>query len=469
MSRFNTPVKAPPIYTHEGGKAARINPEQQLQRSVLSCFLWEDEFYEDGQTIADRILDAASQCSPTFVASLAVKARKEYGLRSVPLLLLIDLIRRGGGAATAKAIEVVITRADEMAELVAIYFARNPGKDITNPMKKGLAAAFHKFDEYSLAKYDRDGKVLLRDVLRLCHVKAKDEAQDALFKRVIARKLAIPDTWETALSGGADKKETFTRLLNNTLDPDYRDPNGQIFYLALLRNLRNMVQAGVDQGLIERAILARQGARWVFPFRYTAAARIVPQLEPVLDRALITSISEAPALKGLTAVMVDVSSSMSNRLSAKSDLTRFDAAATLGAVINSEQLRLFTFSDYLAEVPPRRGMAGVDAMNRSQQHNGTRLFDAVAELNKNLKYDRLIVITDEQAYGAINRSYGGIQGNLTSMPDPTALGYVINVASAQNGVGYGKWTHIDGFSEAVLRFITEKENDNARAELVGAM
>lgn len=36
-------------------------------------------------------------------------------------------------------------------------------------------------------------------------------------------------------------------------------------------------------------------------------------------------------------------------------------------------------------------------------------------------------------------------------------GYMINVASARNGVGYGDWTRIDGFSENVLRFIREIE------------
>lgn len=44
------------------------------------------------------------------------------------------------------------------------------------------------------------------------------------------------------------------------------------------------------------------------------------------------------------------------------------------------------------------------------------------------------------------------------VPDPVAKhAYMINVASNKNGVGYGKWTHIDGFSENVIRFIVEHE------------
>jgi hypothetical protein len=31
------------------------------------------------------------------------------------------------------------------------------------------------------------------------------------------------------------------------------------------------------------------------------------------------------------------------------------------------------------------------------------------------------------------------------------------VASYQNGVGYGPWTHVDGWSEAVVDYIVELE------------
>ena len=46
--------------THEGGRASLISPEQELRRSVLSCFLWESQFYENGQDIADRIRELVS-------------------------------------------------------------------------------------------------------------------------------------------------------------------------------------------------------------------------------------------------------------------------------------------------------------------------------------------------------------------------------------------------------------------------
>lgn len=437
--------------TFEGAPAKRINAEQQLRRSVLSCLLWEREFYEEGEDIAARIVRLAGEVAPEKVAALAVEAREKQHLRHVPLLLVSALSRHSGGRIVEDAVANVIKRADELSELVAVHAKANgvaPSavkSKIPAAMKRGLARAFLKFDEYALAKYNRDGAVKLRDALFLCHAKPDSAEREALWKRLIAGELQAPDTWEVSLSGGGDKRETFERLIRE----------GNIGYLALLRNLRNMVNAGCDTGLIRDAIVARKGAQRVLPFRYVAAARACPQMEPAIDTALCEAIASAPALPGKTVVMVDVSASMNDPLSAKSDLCRADAAAALASIIHGD-LRIFSFADKVIEIPPRRGMAGIDAIRRSQS-GGTRLFDAVAVINEQVKYDRLIVITDEQATGPLVRFGHYIQGDRKALPDPIGKGYMINVASAKNGVGYGKWSHIDGFSENVIRFILEAE------------
>lgn len=431
--RFNIFKKTPGI-THEGILAKDLTVEQKLRRSVLSCLLWENEFYEDGQSIADRIFALAADVALETVAALAIEAREQMKLRHAPLLLICALVA-SGGPLVAATIERVIQRADELTELVSLYW-RNGKRPLSKQMKLGLARAFTKFDAYQLAKYDRDGPVKLRDVLFLCHAKPKDAAQAEVWKQLVDKTLPSPDTWEVALSGGADKAETFTRLLAER----------KLGYLALLRNLRNMDQAGVDEALVKDAILARRGAERVLPFRYVAAARAAPRFEPWLDQALAETVLEQPVLGGRTLVLVDVSGSMDARLSAKSDMTRLDAAATLAAIVPGD-VRIFTFSYEVVEVPPRRGMAGVDAIIRSQTHSGTELGKAVTAMNAIIQrsgYDRLIVITDEQSHDRV--------------PDPVAAkAYMINVASARNGVGYGAWTHIDGFSENVLNFLREQE------------
>lgn len=410
-----------------------LTPIQQLRRSVLSCLLWESEFYEDGKSISDRIVETAEQVSAADLSALIVEARSVHNLRHVPLILLCALAKRGGRT-VGDTIFNTIQRADELSEFLSIYW-RNGKTPLAKQVKLGLARAFRKFNAYQLAKYDRAKAIRLRDVLFLCHAKPADDEQAAVWKALVDGTLPAADTWEVALSGGADKKSTWERMLRE----------GSLGYLALLRNLRNMTEVGVDTGLIRDAILARKGANRVLPFRYVAAARACPQMEPALDQALSEAIAESPPFSGSTVVLVDVSGSMNSPLSAKSDLKRMDAAAALGALINGN-LRLFSFSNELVEVPPRRGMAGVDAILQSQPHSNTALAGAVQAINANVPYDRLIVITDEQATDG-------------TVPQPVGRGYMINVASYKNGVGYGKWIHLDGFSEGVLRWILAVEND----------
>lgn len=435
MARLNVKKFVMTEATHEGAPAyGNLTPVQRLRRSLLSCFLWEDGFYEDGKSIADRITENATKVDPRQLADLAIEARTKSNLRHAPLVLLTVLAKIGSGTSVlSDTIPKVIRRADELTELLAIYW-RDGKRPISAQMKKGLAKAIARFDAYQLAKYNREGAIKLRDVLFLVHAKPEGEEQIALFKKLAENELESPDTWEVALSAGADKKETFERLL--------RENN--LGYLALLRNMRNMADSGVDCGLIEQGLANAKGFDRVYPFRFVASARACPQFEPMIDAALVRKIDGMDKLSGTTVVLVDVSGSMDEKLSAKSDMRRIDAASAMGAIVRSDVLRVFTFSNEMVEVAPRRGMAGVDAIVKSQPHGGTYLGRAVQTLNGHVPYDRLIVITDEQSHDVV--------------PGPKGKAYMINVASNKNGVGYGPWIHIDGFSERVLDFIGEQEN-----------
>jgi hypothetical protein len=432
--RLNAPSHRP--RTHEGGPAVFLSPEAQLERSVMACLLWEDSFYEDGVKIAERIKTLAAGCPADFVARLAVKAREEGRLRHAPLWLARELARHPEKPKMAETLARVIQRADEPAEFLALYW-REGRRPLSKQVKLGLARALQKFDAYQLAKYNRDGAVKLRDVLFLSHARPRDEAQAAAWRQLADRTLPSPDTWEVALSGGADKKETFTRLLGE----------GKLGYLALLRNLRNMVEAGVEESLIREALLRGAAGARVLPFRFIAAARAVPRLEATLDQALKLALAGRPKLAGRTLVLVDVSGSMDAALSGRSELCRLDAAGALAVLFAemSEEARVFSFSNGLVEVPPRQGLALVDAIRHSQAHGGTLLGEAVARLKKEAA-DRLIVLTDAQSAARV--------------PSPAGRGYMINVASYAHGVGYGPWTHIDGFSEAVVQYVQALESQN---------
>jgi 60 kDa SS-A/Ro ribonucleoprotein len=442
---MRTNTKPASLTTHEGAPAVHISVLAQLRRSVLSCLLWESEFYEDGQEVGERIAELTAQCSPEDVVALAIEAREQMHLRHVPLLLLRELARhpriKDRPQLLSKAMGRVLQRADEPAEFLALYW-KDKRQPLSKQVKRGLAWSMRRFSEYDLAKYNRDSAIKPRDVLFMSHAKPKDESQAALWRKLAANELATPDTWEVQLSAGADKKETFERLIRER----------KLGYFALIRNLRNMQQAGVDSEPVREAILARKGgADKILPFRYIAAARHAKQFEPELDTAMQAALAELPKLTGTTIVLVDNSGSMAAHLARRSDMTRSDAAAGVAIVARGvcESVRVFAFSDDCVEVPPRTGMALRDAIHTATRMGGTQLGAAVTKVNA-LMHDRLIVITDEQSADRV--------------PQPKGLGYMINVASNRNGVGYGKWLHVDGWSDAVVRFITEHERTDGASE-----
>jgi len=422
--------------THEGAPAARHNAEQELRRSVMSCLLWEKSFYESGVDIAERIKDLVPYVDANKVAALAIEARSSMNLRHAPLWLVRAMAAtKTHRSLVADTLEAVIQRPDGLTEFLSLYW---DGKKtpVAAQVKKGLARAFRKFSAYQLAKYNRDNDIKLRNVLFLTHAKPKDAAQAATWKKLVDGNLEAPDTWEVALSSGADKQGSWTRLLSE----------GKLGAFALLRNLRNMQQVDVDEGLINDA-LAKADVSRILPFRFIAAARYAPDFEPALEQALFRSL-ESQKLAGKTVVLVDVSGSMDfDNISGKSEMTRLDAACGLAMVLRElcDSVKIYSFSRDVVKIPPRRGFALRDAIIRSQQHGGTYLGRAVTAANQE-GYDRLVVITDEQSHDAVS--------------GPDGRGYMLNVASYKNGVGYGEWTRITGWSEAVVHYIMEIENAN---------
>lgn len=445
-------------HTHEGAPAiSHLTPYQQLRRTVLSCLLWENQFYEDGVSISNRIEEYAQQVTPEQLSELAIEC-KDNNLRHVPLLLSSLLVKYHPSFDSKPTIINVIRRADELTEFMAIYWKDGRCK-VDNQVKKALAKAFNKFNAYQLGKYNRNKDIKLRDVLRICHAKPKDDEQSAIFKKILDGTLESPDSWEVALSIGKDKKETFTRLLEEK----------KLGYLALLRNLRGMVYCGVDISLIKQSILKAKGADKVLPFRFIMAARACPQFEPELDKLLLRSFDKLPKLTGKTVLIIDVSGSMQTALSNKSDMSRLGAACALSAIVRGvcENPVIYATggNDYTRTArtqlaPARYGMALVDAISSMMRELGgggiflKQVMDYIESKEKDI--DRIIVITDEQDC-SVESEDSPLNAKILGKRN-----YMINVASCKNGIGYNnnKWTHIDGFSENVIKWIYEYESIN---------
>ena len=194
------------IRNHEGAKAFRMTPKLELYTAVVTASLSRN-FYETEVERMNRIRKLVKEVDPVFVAKLAVYAREKMHLRSIPLVLVVELAKvHKGDALVSKTIKRVLQRADEITELLAYYQTANKRKGekqlnkLSKQVQKGVAEAFNRFDEYQFAKYNRANAVTLKDALFLTHPKAKDEAQQTLFNKIVNDELAVPYTWEVQLS-----------------------------------------------------------------------------------------------------------------------------------------------------------------------------------------------------------------------------------------------------------------------------
>jgi len=433
MKHQNAPV------THEGAISTNVSATEELRRTVMANMLFEDTFYESGVDAATRMADLIKRVPFSDAAQIAIDAREKFKLRHAPLFLVREILRIHKGRQVGDLIARVIQRPDECGELLALYWKDNKEAPLTAQLKIGLARALKKFNEYQLAKWNKDGAVKLRDVLFLSHARPKDEGQKAIFDKLAANELATPDTWEVALSEGADKKATFERLMGEK----------KLGALALLRNLRGMLAAGVSEDVI-RTALSTMNAERVLPFRFISAAKYAPRLEDALEQAMFRCLAEVPKLGGKTALLIDHSGSMQQAVSAKSEITRFDAAAALAMILRetADRCRVFTFSDRLVEVPPRRGFAMVQAVREVINPVSTMLGSAVRNVYQLFpECDRILVVTDEQS--------------ADRPPHPQGHGYIINVGGYQNGIAYGPWVSIDGWSESVLEYVRASEAEES--------
>lgn len=464
MASSNATVRRPPVTNHEGVKAVRnANPLAELRRSVLTALLFENMFYESGNAHAKRVAKLVSECDPVDVAALAIEAREQMHLRHLPLFLVRELARtardRKTGSIVRATLAHVIQRPDELTEFLALYWAdRKPGVKragghtagshgigghasdfpVSNAVRRGLRDAFAKFSRYSLAKYRADDKaVKLVDVLCLVRPKPKTVEQAKLWADLRSGVLKAEDTWETELSAGKDKREVWTRLLEEK----------KLGGLALLRNLRNMTDAKVDPAVIKAALAAHPFER-VLPFRFLSAARYADTFAGDLSDAMLRAVADVPKLTGHTLVLVDVSPSMNAAVSEKSEVTRMDAAAGMAVLCREvcETATVMAFSDAVATVPSYRGLPLVEKIQKAVPSNGTLLGKAIGRANA-VSYDRIIVLTDEQSQDAVGAPRAG------------SLAYMVNLATYQYGVGRSDaWVSISGWSERVLDYIRAAES-----------
>jgi len=378
--------KANVVSNYEGAKSFKLTPEMELYSAVVTAGL-SDSFYEKSDERLSRIRELMIKNSPEYVGKLAVYTRNEMYMRSVPMVLAVELAKaNSGNTVVGKTVNGIVNRADE----------------ITN-----------RFDEYQFAKYNSNAEVKLRDALFLVHPKAKDESQQTIFNKIAANELAVPYTWETELSALGQvkyenenaKAEAFKMKWEELID------SGKIGYMALMRNLRNIVEAKVSTAHVRKVCDFLSNEKAVanskqLPFRFLSAYREVKGLKSeyvtmilnALEDAVILSAKNLNGFDETTRVLIacDVSGSMQKGVSLKSKVLLFDKRVVTG---------MFGERWKIINMPNRGVLSNVDQYYKREGEvgyatNGYKVIDDL--INRNVVMDKIMLFTDCQMWNSKN-------------------------------------------------------------------
>src|SRR3569833_299996 len=445
--KFNliSKTKTTTVISHAGETAYAMSAEMELYSLVVTWSL-NDSFYEKDEARLTRLRALIAKCNPVFVDKLAVYARTKMYMRSAPLVLVTELAKlHSGDNLVARVTAGVVNRADEITELLACYEQMNKRTGtkklnrLSKQLQKGLTTAFNRFDEYQFAKYNRDGAIKLRDALFLVHPKAKDELQQLLFIKIVNGDLQTPYTWETELSAlgqlNFDSAEAKAVAFRSKWE-ELVDSN-KLGYMALLRNLRNIQEAGVSYAHLVKVCETLADPHKVanakqFPFRYLAAYRelinmdagphlktaitqvanmffgnkgYTGELLEALEKAVQASAANIKGFDYNTRVLLacDVSGSMQQPVSAKSKVLLYDVGLMLAMLLQSrcKNVEVGMFGDTWKTITvPRNNILGnVQEFYRREGEVGysTNGYLVIQDLiYRNTAVDKVMIFTDCQ-------------------------------------------------------------------------
>ena len=467
MSKFNTTNTCKTV-NWSGHAAYSMSDKEKLVSMVLTTFFNEQKFYGDNSKELVEMAESMALMDSHFVANLAVYARKEMHLRSVSHVLTCIVAHTVASKPFIHyTVDGVVERADDITEILACYISMY-GKPVPNGLKKALGDAMNRTNEFAFSKYNTPGKaVSFKDVLRICHPKPATDKASKVFNEILTDTLPVAKRWETELSARGNTKEVWEELIDEN----------RLGYMAMLRNLRNIINAGPDN--IDKVYEKLSNKDEVLkskqlPFRFLSAYNNVPpkatsKVRDVLEDACEYSIANLPKIPGKTIIAIDVSGSMICGVSKKSSTTCGEIAVLLGLMASKlcEEYIVYLFDNNLKlmNVSHRSGILQT-ACNYNILGGGTDLTLPLRRMiNGGIYADRLIMLSDNE----INSSWSGFAETCQSLADeyrrkinPDLWVHAIDLQGygTQQFIG-DKTNIIAGWSERVLEFITLVEQGMA--------
>ena len=420
--------------THQWGTAYKLTAEQELVKLALTSFV-DKSFYEKATTQLERIQELCSKVDKEFLIKLAVWGRKEW-LRTINQILLLEGLESGYFPAGLNAL---VKRPDELLEIVGYYALKNwqnlKNLKLANKLKKALKKKLESFDDYRIAKYRGKWEAInLYDLVNITH------AYSPTIDKLMKGELASAETWEKKLSTEGNNKQSRQALLEEK----------NVWALAGIRNIRNMLKAGLSQKEVLNYILESDFSK-VFPYQAIQALHVcveerlvredTPEFQQVLAKVWETFKYIANCYPGKIAVGIDCSWSMSHAINSKSNMTREWMALYYGQLLKdcSDNIDLYLWANNCCFVDVDVSMKQlVQVSNRIWGWTNIGSFTGAIS---NKEYDRAIILTDEQIGDAFTNvaKKGTVIWNLAS--------YWNSMASSYDS----KVQHFSGYNDAQWR------------------
>jgi hypothetical protein len=454
MAKFNekalTEAQSTATVNLAGGEAYQESARLEFVSLVLTSFV-KNQYYRKDEVQVDRarkLVDTLVQNGDgLFAAKAAIYARNEFGMRSISHVAAAAIVNKVKGPKanpkgvaapeklwTRRFVSRVVRRVDDATEILALTLA-DYGKPLPNALKDGIAEALgKKFDTYQLGKYRAEGKkVTLLDAVRIAHPHPTERSEEGLTK-LVEGTLTAAGTWEASLSATGEKtkdasEEEKVEAKGDAWGDLIREK--KLGYMALLKNLVNILEAVKDVGLLEEACLQltdREAIKrsLVLPFRYMTAMEEVEALgsdaelglydthrrdteklargknvpkrhfrmvQAALTEAMEIAVDNAPEFDGETLVAIDSSGSMQAN-------KNYKKAAIFAAALGKKSPVDICLFDYAAKgmsYNPADSISTLAKQVLAKCNGGISNFNAPFEWAKKA-YDRIIIISDMQGW-----------------------------------------------------------------------
>jgi len=246
--------------------------------------------------------------------------------------------------------------------------------------------------------------------------------------------------------------------------------------MAALRNLNNIIEADVSEETQIKLCNALTNPENIkkskqMPFRFATAFDNVKdnrKFTDAISEAMDIAVSNTPEFKGKTLIAVDCSGSMDGDPLNKASIF----GATLVKANTNADLILYDTSIKELTISSRTPVVDiVKAIKQIGMGGGTQtslVFDYA--LSKGVKYDRFIIISDNESWIEGYYGKGGVQGKYTEYKKKTGTDPFIYAIDIE---GYGtkdvtgnKVFHICGWSDRLLDFVGKAEEGQGLVDYI---